>query len=124
MKQVNATHVYAEEEVEYELRELMEFTNDSLKVLAFAKEGPKFVLWRTPFYDVEVIHDCDCFVIVPLFGWLCWCFIRCVLLCDGTVQSLMDIPASYDDLNKLQVGVSFPLPLTALPGAHMEIEWG
>lgn len=42
--------VYAEEEVEYGLREMIDVVKDSLGTMPSA---PNFVLWRTPFYDVK-----------------------------------------------------------------------
>lgn len=50
--------VYAEEEVEYGLREMINVVNDSLGTMPSA---PNFVLWRTPFYDVKVVCFLDWF---------------------------------------------------------------
>lgn len=91
VKQVNVTHVYAEEEVEYDVRKLMSIVNETLERLSFTKEGPKFVLWKTPFYDVE---------------------------------SLMDIPASYEEFSKLRFPVTSPLSPSEFPGVNMELDWG
>ncbi|KAF4372137.1 hypothetical protein F8388_000353 [Cannabis sativa] len=54
---VNATHVYAEEEVEHDLRKLMTIAKETLQALPPPEESPKFVLWRTPFYDIESLMD-------------------------------------------------------------------
>lgn len=40
--------------MEYDVRKLMSIANETLERLSFTKEGPKFVLWKTPFYDLEV----------------------------------------------------------------------
>ncbi|XP_024024888.1 uncharacterized protein LOC21387869 [Morus notabilis] len=91
VKEVNATHVYVEEEVEYDLRKLMVVAKETLERLSFTKDGPTFVLWKSPFYDVE---------------------------------SLIDVPASYEEFNKLQFPVTSPLSPSELPGASMELDWG
>ncbi|KAL5569987.1 hypothetical protein UlMin_026562 [Ulmus minor] len=58
-KQVNATHLYAEEEVEYELRKLIGSVKENLalEMLPFAEGNPNFVLWQTPFYDLKNLKD-------------------------------------------------------------------
>ncbi|KAM6582164.1 hypothetical protein CsatB_009166 [Cannabis sativa] len=91
VKEVNATHVYAEEEVEHDLRKLMTIAKETLQALPPPEESPKFVLWRTPFYDIE---------------------------------SLMDLPASYDDFIKRKFPVSSPLPQPELSPTNMELDWG
>lgn len=45
--------VYAEEEVEYGLREMVGVVKERLG--AMQASAPEFVLWRTPFYDVKVV---------------------------------------------------------------------
>ncbi|XP_050387503.1 uncharacterized protein LOC126803813 [Argentina anserina] len=47
--------VYAEEEVEYGLREMVGAVKDRLG--AMQPSAPEFVLWRTPFYDVKSLKD-------------------------------------------------------------------
>ncbi|PON56236.1 DNA photolyase class 1, 8-HDF type [Parasponia andersonii] len=91
VKEVNATHVYAEEEAEHDLRKLMTVAEETLETLPFPEKGPKLVLWRTPFYDIE---------------------------------SLMDLPLSYEEFNKLRFQVSSPLPPPTLPDTSMELNWG
>ncbi|XP_062092132.1 cryptochrome DASH, chloroplastic/mitochondrial isoform X2 [Humulus lupulus] len=91
VKEVNATHIYAEEEVEHDLRKLMTIAKETLQTLPSPEESPKFVLWRTPFYDIE---------------------------------SLMGLPASYDDFIKSKLPVSSPLPQPELYRTNMELDWG
>ena len=50
---MNATHIYAEEEVEHDLRKLVTIVKETFP--PFSEESPNFVFWRTPFYDIEVI---------------------------------------------------------------------
>lgn len=64
MEQVKATCVFAEQEVEYELRFIMDVVNQSLKSVVVPQGTPKIELWSTPFYDVKV---CSSFVIVCRF---------------------------------------------------------
>ncbi|KAM7266414.1 hypothetical protein ACFE04_004311 [Oxalis oulophora] len=47
LKEVNATTVYAEEEVEYHLLEIMNIL----------EENTPIVKWRTPFYDIQNLND-------------------------------------------------------------------
>ncbi|PQM37504.1 uncharacterized protein Pyn_23173 [Prunus yedoensis var. nudiflora] len=48
------TTVYAEEEVEYGLRQMTGSVKGTLEAMPSA---PNFVLWRTPFYDVKSLKD-------------------------------------------------------------------
>ncbi|KAK9291932.1 hypothetical protein L1049_019884 [Liquidambar formosana] len=54
---VKATNVFAEEEVEYELRKMMDFVKESLATEPSVEESPKMLLWRTPFYDINNLKD-------------------------------------------------------------------
>ncbi|XP_015878340.3 uncharacterized protein LOC107414695 [Ziziphus jujuba] len=57
VREVKATHIYAEEEVEYDLRKVMDIVKETLETLTFAEESPKIVPWRTPFYDMKSLMD-------------------------------------------------------------------
>lgn len=48
--QVEATHVFAEEEVEHELCVLMDDVSQTLSTLT---RSPNLTVWRTPFYDIK-----------------------------------------------------------------------
>ena len=76
MSQVNATHIYAEEEVEHDLRKLMTVAKETLETLPFPEKGQKFVLWRTPFYDIEVIM-----IVVMLFFFPYYYVLLVILVC-------------------------------------------
>lgn len=52
--QVQASGIFVEEEVEYELRVMVENVKDSVCTLSIKGGNPKIVMWRTPFYDVQV----------------------------------------------------------------------
>lgn len=54
MEQVKATCVFAEQEVEYELRFIMDVVNQHLKLIEVPQGTPRIELWKTPFYDVKV----------------------------------------------------------------------
>ena len=66
MEQVRVVSaVYAEEEVEYGLREMVGVVEERLGTMQAS--ALEFVLWRTPFYDVKV-------VLVVLLGFsFCLC---------------------------------------------------
>ncbi|KAF3433124.1 hypothetical protein FNV43_RR24226 [Rhamnella rubrinervis] len=57
VREVKATHIYAEEEVEYDLRKLIGTAKETLETLTFAEESPKIVMWQTPFYDMKSLMD-------------------------------------------------------------------
>ncbi|KAI3971340.1 hypothetical protein MKX01_008184 [Papaver californicum] len=56
---VNAVDVFVEEEVEYNLRNMVHFTEQSLSnVSSLSQERPpRIVLWRTPFYDTKSLKE-------------------------------------------------------------------
>lgn len=54
LEQVKATHIFAEEEVEYEWARLMETVKGNLAALSVEEGSPKFLTWSTPFYDMKV----------------------------------------------------------------------
>ncbi|KAA0055132.1 Cryptochrome DASH [Cucumis melo var. makuwa] len=51
--QVKATHVFVEEEVEYELCLLMDDVSQTLSTLI---RSPDLTIWRTPFYDIKSVE--------------------------------------------------------------------
>ncbi|XP_073012014.1 uncharacterized protein [Typha latifolia] len=53
VNEVKASCIFAEEEVEYNLRKVITNVESSLSAAPFAWGGPEFVFWRTPFYDVK-----------------------------------------------------------------------
>ncbi|XP_027186317.1 uncharacterized protein [Cicer arietinum] len=57
MEQVKATCVFAEQEVEYELRFIMDVVNQHLKLIEVPQGTPRIELWKTPFYDVKVLQN-------------------------------------------------------------------
>lgn len=56
MFQVKPSHIYAEEEVEYNLRKLATTVESSLSAVPFSWGNPEFIFWRTPFYDFKVVQ--------------------------------------------------------------------
>ncbi|GMY07764.1 cryptochrome dash, chloroplastic/mitochondrial [Fagus crenata] len=57
VKEVKATNVYAEEEVEYDIRMVMDIVKETLETV-FSREGSaRLVLWQTPFYDIKNLKD-------------------------------------------------------------------
>jgi len=57
LEQVKATTVFAEEEVEYNLRRLMNVVQETLAMVAFEDQSPRMLLWNTPFYDTKVFSN-------------------------------------------------------------------
>ncbi|XP_057456991.1 uncharacterized protein LOC130747947 isoform X2 [Lotus japonicus] len=55
--EVKATCVFAEQEVEYELRFLIDVVSQHLKSVSVPEGSPVIELWNTPFYDVKVLQD-------------------------------------------------------------------
>lgn len=55
LKQVKATHIFAEEEVEYEWARLMETVKENLAAIPVQEGSPNLLTWSTPFYDIKVI---------------------------------------------------------------------
>ncbi|XP_058768414.1 uncharacterized protein LOC131642150 isoform X1 [Vicia villosa] len=53
-KEVKATCVFAEQEVEHELLFVMDVVNQYLKSMKVPQDIPRIELWKTPFYDVKV----------------------------------------------------------------------
>lgn len=52
---MKATNVYAEEEVEYDVRVIMDVVRETLETMYSEERSARLVLWQTPFYDMKVI---------------------------------------------------------------------
>lgn len=72
---MKATNVYAEEEVEYDVRVIMDVVRETLETVYSEERSARLVLWQTPFYDIKVIIM---FALI-LAGYLKfqYCFIKC-----------------------------------------------
>lgn len=53
--QVNASSIFVEEEVEYELCRMLDNVKEALSTESFEGRNPEIVKWSTPFYDVKVL---------------------------------------------------------------------
>lgn len=62
---MKATCIFMEEEVEYELRLVMDVVKDQLKSMIVPGSNPRIEIWQTPFYDIKVITNFLC-----LLHWL------------------------------------------------------
>ncbi|XVF09684.1 hypothetical protein REPUB_Repub07fG0116100 [Reevesia pubescens] len=91
VKQVKATDVFVEEEVEYEMRQMIALVKDTLETSSSLDGNPDIVMWRTPLYDIK---------------------------------KLKDLPASYNDFEKLKLLPTSPLPPATLPVVETELDWG
>lgn len=54
---VQATDVYTEEEVEYELVRITDIVKGTLEKISSLEEGPRISLWQTPFYKIKDLKD-------------------------------------------------------------------
>jgi hypothetical protein len=54
MEQVQATCIFVEQEVEYELLFIMDVVNQRLNSMKVSQGTPRIELWKTPFYDIKV----------------------------------------------------------------------
>ncbi|KAH9647542.1 photolyase/cryptochrome alpha/beta domain-containing protein [Citrus sinensis] len=57
VEEVKATSVFAEEEVEYHLRQMMAIVDETLAKVSLVDGKPKICLWQTPFYDIKNLND-------------------------------------------------------------------
>ncbi|KAL4395042.1 hypothetical protein AHAS_Ahas02G0212400 [Arachis hypogaea] len=57
VEQVNASCVFAEQEVEYELYLLLDVVKECMKPVTVRERAPRIELWNTPFYDVNVLQN-------------------------------------------------------------------
>ncbi|KAG8381484.1 hypothetical protein BUALT_Bualt06G0126600 [Buddleja alternifolia] len=53
VKEVQATSIFVEEEVEYELCVMLDIIKESLSSVSFTGGNPKILTWSTPFYDIK-----------------------------------------------------------------------
>lgn len=51
---MKASNIYAEEEVEYDLRIMMDVVKKTLETMCSQETSARFELWRTPFFDTRV----------------------------------------------------------------------
>lgn len=66
---MKATSVFAEEEVEYHLRQMMAIVDETLAKVSLVDGKPKICLWQTPFYDIKVAIFALCeFLICDYLG--------------------------------------------------------
>lgn len=61
---MKATDIVAEAEVEYGVLSLMDIVEETLASVTSLERIPKLLLWRTPFYDINVRF----LFIVSIFG--------------------------------------------------------
>ncbi|KAH9678294.1 photolyase/cryptochrome alpha/beta domain-containing protein [Citrus sinensis] len=57
VEEVKATSVFAEEEVEYHLHQMMAIVDETLAKVSLVDGKPKICLWQTPFYDIKNLND-------------------------------------------------------------------
>lgn len=57
VKEVDASSVFAEEEVEYVLCEVVNGVKETLARISFAERRARVVVWNTPFYDIGNVND-------------------------------------------------------------------
>ncbi|CAN8325888.1 unnamed protein product [Cochlearia groenlandica] len=57
VKEVRAPFIFAEEEVEYHLCEVLESVKRKLEGVTVNGESPRIVFWRTPFYEIQNLMD-------------------------------------------------------------------
>ncbi|KAI8564628.1 hypothetical protein RHMOL_Rhmol03G0195500 [Rhododendron molle] len=91
VKEVKATKIFAEEEVEYDLRRMLDVVGKTLSTMSIPEGNPRFVLWNAPLYDIK---------------------------------NLKDLPAFYDEFEKLKFTAISPLLPPKLPNLKVELTWG
>ncbi|XP_045832181.1 uncharacterized protein LOC123923534 isoform X1 [Trifolium pratense] len=55
--EVQATCIFVEQEVEYELLFIMDVVNQRLNSMKVSQDTPRIELWKTPFYDIKVLQN-------------------------------------------------------------------
>ncbi|PIA50064.1 hypothetical protein AQUCO_01300654v1 [Aquilegia coerulea] len=86
--------VFAEEEVEFNLRQMIGSVEECLANLSFPRgrgSTTQLILWQTPFYDIE---------------------------------NLKKFPAFYSDFKKLNLNPTSPLATPVLPHLDINMDWG
>ncbi|PKI54488.1 hypothetical protein CRG98_025002 [Punica granatum] len=90
-KEAKASSIFLEEEVEYHVQKLVDVVKESLVSDSSLERRLSTVLWRTPFYDIQTLHD---------------------------------LPESYDDFKKLQTPLASPPSIAELPSVKLDLDWG
>ncbi|KAK1307054.1 Blue-light photoreceptor PHR2 [Acorus calamus] len=57
VNKAKATHIYAEEEVEYNILRAIDAVGESLSSMPFSWGTPQLVSWQTPFYDIKNLAE-------------------------------------------------------------------
>ncbi|XP_057952772.1 uncharacterized protein LOC131146933 [Malania oleifera] len=57
VKEVKATNIFSEEDVEYDLRKMLDAVKETLATVPFLDDRSGIVLWQTPFYDIKNLKD-------------------------------------------------------------------
>ncbi|KAF3324987.1 Pheophytinase [Carex littledalei] len=57
VNEVRASHVFTEEEVEYNLRKVISSVESSLRNLNFARGNPEVAFWKAPLYDYKSLVE-------------------------------------------------------------------
>ncbi|KAJ0968570.1 hypothetical protein J5N97_025487 [Dioscorea zingiberensis] len=57
VNKVKATQIFTEEEVEYNLRRIVDTVETSLSDISFSWGSPKLIIWKSPFYDIKDLKE-------------------------------------------------------------------
>ncbi|XP_038685375.1 uncharacterized protein LOC119985219 isoform X2 [Tripterygium wilfordii] len=57
LKEVEATHIFSEEEVDYHLCEVIYLVEHMLATIPTPERSPRKIFWQTPFYDIKNVKD-------------------------------------------------------------------
>ncbi|KAJ0968529.1 hypothetical protein J5N97_025446 [Dioscorea zingiberensis] len=57
VNKVKATQIFTEEEVEYNLRRIVDTVETSLSDISFSRGSPKLIIWKSPFYDIKDLKE-------------------------------------------------------------------
>nr|XP_009787874.1 PREDICTED: uncharacterized protein LOC104235751 isoform X2 [Nicotiana sylvestris] len=57
VKEVKATNIFTEEEVEFDLWRMVEGVKETLDTISFAEGTPKLAIWNSPFYDMKSLKE-------------------------------------------------------------------
>lgn len=87
VKQVKATSIFLEEEVEYELRLMVDVVKEQLKSVMVPAEGSlRIEMWQpTLFYDIKVICNYICH---GLFAWFLVSNVELIVIHDMSIQHI------------------------------------
>lgn len=53
---MQATYIFIEEEVEYDLRKMVDVVKKTVERVSFLDGNPKIILWQAPLYDIKVMN--------------------------------------------------------------------